>query len=137
MARPQKRTPSGSKEKQRLGNAELAEIVRSVLELPVREKKLPRRIVRAVFEAIAKGLQKGETVRVNGLGTFKLIRRNGTRRLKIWVNGPNHKTQIEADVKHKNRVAFVPAISILADIDGQTVHQKRHLEARKRHYVCD
>lgn len=136
MARPRGPTTKNLTEK-RLGNSELNEIVRSVLELPIVDRnRKEATIVRTIFEVMAKALRSGETIRINGLGTFKVKHRNGTRRLKIWVNGTKHRQQIETDVKMKNKVTFRPAENIIAVLKPEIYEAKRHREGLQRH-VCD
>lgn len=104
---------------------DLARLVNDVLELPIPDKKnieqcLAMDIVNAVIKAMTAALQRGETIRVYGLGTFQLRTRKARRiGYTYYPHLPNHKKRFKVRLlKPKTYVHFTPSASILEELNG-------------------
>ena len=100
---------------------EIVKEVAQVLELPTRGYKGEAwKIVNAVLQAIAESLQRGESVRIDGLGIFRVRTRPATRRTHYFFPYLGKGQHVETnDTPAKKYVFFQPSKTVSRILNGR------------------
>ena len=95
--------------------------IAEVLELPnPGYKGKAWKIVSAVIQAMTEALQRGESIRIDGLGTFRVRTRRPTRRTHYFFPYLGKGRHVETnDTPEKKYVFFQPAKPIVRTINGR------------------
>lgn len=111
----------------------LAREIHDLLDLPLSKHGDPEKglaIIKAITTVMAAALHRGESVRVNGFGIFKVVETKGTRR-----TGNNFALQsgerYAGTLQHlpKKYVKFIPSEQVKALLNGDTTwDEKRAME---------
>jgi len=111
----------------------LALEIHDLLDIPLDNHGEPRKgfeIIKAVTTAMSGALKRGEPVRVNGFGIFRVVETQGTRR-----TGSNFARRTgeryAGTLQHlpKKYVKFIPSEQIKAMLNGDTTwDEKRAME---------
>lgn len=90
--------------------------VQKILDEPLWRRAYPRlgtKVLRAVFNAIAQALKRGERVTIAGFGTFKVVQRKPRTTASNYLT----QTQRRSEPRHyppRHYVVFQPALPLLA-----------------------
>jgi nucleoid DNA-binding protein len=116
-----------------LSRTQLAREIMNVLEIPVREDGEGRKILRAILEVMTKALWRGDSIRIEGFGTFKVKERPAGVSGHVLVTSKNF-SPVPIAYSAKKRVVFTPSMAILAKLneDDPNMHEARALETQRK-----
>jgi len=100
--------------------AEITRELADVLELPqLGSHGEARKIVNAVIQAMTTALQRGETIRIDGVGVFTVRTRRATRHTHYFFPYLGKGQHVETnDAPEKKYVFFRPANPIVRTLNG-------------------
>lgn len=101
--------------------ADVVREVSEVLELPNRGYKGKAwEIVNTVFQTMTRAFQRGESVRIDGLGTFVVRTRRATRQTHYFLPHLGKGRHVEVnDVPEKYYIFFQPTKPLVRSINEQ------------------
>jgi nucleoid DNA-binding protein len=116
-----------------VSRTQLAKEIMNVLEIPVREEGEGRKILRIILEVMTKALWRGDSIKIEGFGTFKVKERPAGVSGHLFVT-PEDFSPVPIAYPAKKRVVFTPSTALLAKLneDDPNVDEARALATQKK-----